>query len=244
MAINDSPGRGDDGWILSNTKQITNNEGHLKFEIELPSGRKVESEFFNPEHARRALLTWIVTIKGEQESDKAADVASARQRARELGLLNRVKPKTDNPDAPLDSAPTQPQIIYSPPPAKATPQVAPPSVPSSITPPVSPERASPDDFARNGLALARKDVDYWKGVAQGAQAEWQKAQREVEKWERMITAMGGGVTIGDNATVPAPAGVILTVPSVRKRGRPRKDAAHASDNTSRASAAADTNVKT
>lgn len=216
MAVNEAPGRGDDGEILSKTRQITNEQGHIKFEIELPSGRKVESEFFNPEFARKALLTWIATIKSEQESDKAAAVASAREKARELGILNRPKPKTDNPDEPLDSAPRQ-----LPTPSLSSQLILPATLkPAASSTPAPASLDGPDAFAREGLAKARRDVEYWKGVSQNAMLEWQKAQTDAEKWEKILTAISGGVTIGQGDA--SPAGGIIVPTRVPKRGRPRK----------------------
>lgn len=222
MAVNETPGRGDDGWVLSNTKQLTSKQG-MKFEIVLPSGRKVESEWFAAEHARRALLTWIATIKAENESDQSNTRMQARQNAEKLGLLNRPKPKTDNHDAPLDSAPTAGRVLSIPQKSETAPTITLPVSSTPAVPSLSTPSTGPDAFARDGLAQARADAERWKAEAGNAMERWQAAQRDVEKWERILAAISGGVQINVNKG-EATGGLIVTGGSTapRKRGRPRK----------------------
>lgn len=62
-----------DGTILQQTRQNTDVKGNIQFEITLPSGRLLKSEYINKDNARKALFAWIESVKEQAVVDSNAE---------------------------------------------------------------------------------------------------------------------------------------------------------------------------
>lgn len=95
-----------DGAILSNTRQNTKGD-NVQFVYELPSGRKVTSEWIGPENKKRALMNWLETIRPMIVDDATQLQAEKRRQAA------AARPQTQAP-APPDAVPTAPDVVVQP----------------------------------------------------------------------------------------------------------------------------------
>lgn len=89
-----------DGTILQQTKQNTDARGSVQFEIILPSGRKLTSEFIARDNAKKALYSWIETVKEQAVADSNAErlERAAKARRAAVGKMDiERKPGDDQP---------------------------------------------------------------------------------------------------------------------------------------------------
>jgi hypothetical protein len=87
-----------DGTILQQTRQNTDARGNIQFEITLPSGRLLKSEFINKDNARKALFAWIESVKEQAVADSNAErlERAAKSRRPEKMDIER-RPGDDQP---------------------------------------------------------------------------------------------------------------------------------------------------
>jgi hypothetical protein len=85
-----------DGAILQQTKQNRDMRGNVQFEIVLPMGKVLTSEFINPDNAREALKKWLEVVK-EQAIAEAKEHRLAQQRKAQGPMDVERKPGDDQP---------------------------------------------------------------------------------------------------------------------------------------------------
>ncbi len=177
-----------DSAIIDQTQQLRNAQGKTQFKITLPSGRELESEWLSEDNVKKALWPWVDTVRNEMVADaeeqraQARRLAASRPKAPALVSVSGDALSVEPPQSVVATVPSGLQTRLPMP-------VAQPSV--STVSPTAGAVSTPDQFARQGLEQARKDADYWQGVAQGAMGKWQEASANVEKWERILAAMNG-----------------------------------------------------
>lgn len=228
-----------DGDIIGQTRQVANDKGHIQFQIDLPSGREVTSEWLNEDNRKKALLPWVEAVKREMVTDAEEVRAQARrssqeaEKARQRALTSpSLTPSGLAQASDSASALTVGQLLAA---GVASPLPVPmgAGISTLSTTPVAPSsdtaaQLSPDSFARNGLAQAKKDAEYWQEVAQGSMLKWQEAQTNVQKWESILAAISGGVVIQNVQTRQPEGQVIVSADSVNGSGdtgnrKPRKE---------------------
>lgn len=185
-----------DSDIIDQTLQTRNEAGtHTQFKIKLPSGRELESEWLNEDNLKKAIWPWVETVRQHMVMDADEIRAIARRKAAEQKRAAPALVSVSGDVLTAEPAPSLPSMFAAQIPQTFTTNVA----PSSSSPPTA-ANSSPDLFARSGLDLARKDAEYWQGVAQGAMAKWQEASANVEKWERILSAMTGSSGFNGQST--------------------------------------------
>lgn len=200
-----------DGPLMEATRIVQNDRGALQFSITLPSGRELVSEWVAEDKRREARDPWLSTIRQEM----IADADAVREQARKARQAQAV--------AQMVTAPTPALVLPTGQPSHTTPTI--PSTPltsSSTAAGVSSGvSANPDDFIRQSLQQAQKDVTYWQQVAAGAATEWQKAQQNLEKWTALASAMGTKVVVeSDQQAVQKSSGSNSGSTRGTRRGRP------------------------
>lgn len=68
-----------DGAILTSTRMVTNEQGHVQFSILLPSGRKIHSEWIPDDKKREALQAWLSAVKDAALADAEEEHAKSRR---------------------------------------------------------------------------------------------------------------------------------------------------------------------
>lgn len=204
-----------DGDIIQATRQNTNPSGLTQFEITLPSGRRIESEWLREDQLKKALLPWIETIKAEMQADAEEVRAIARRAAVERSKPKAgpilVSPSGDALTAELDVPPL------------GTPLPRLPSTSSTAAAPTSASAANdPAAFARQGLEAAKQAERYWANEANKAAESWTKASQDLDKWERILAALGGQEASNEDSNSSNNSGSSNPVSGsdVRRRGRP------------------------
>lgn len=87
-----------DGTILQQTRQNTDARGNIQFEITLPSGRLLKSEFINKDNARKALFAWIESVKEQAVADSNAERLERAAKSKRAGKMDiERRPGDDQP---------------------------------------------------------------------------------------------------------------------------------------------------
>lgn len=86
-----------DGTILQQTKQITDPKGNIQFNITLPSGRLLKSEFMRKDDAREALKKWLEVVKEQAVADSNAERLERAAKSRRGSMDIERRPGDDQP---------------------------------------------------------------------------------------------------------------------------------------------------
>lgn len=193
-----------DGSVIEATKIAQSQNGAVQFSITLPSGRELVSEWIAEDKRREARDIWIATVRNEM----VADADQKREEARKAATAQRLR---------QEATPTNTGALHTEPayfgPTKQTAFT--PDTPTSA----GAISTSPDDFIRQSLQQAQRDVAYWQGVASGAAAEWKKAQENLDKWTALASALGAK-EIPNDKQVQNSSGSNSAGSSRPRRGRP------------------------
>lgn len=171
-----------DGTILQQTRQNTDARGNIQFEITLPSGRLLKSEFINKDNARKALFAWIESVKEQAVADSNAErlERAAKSRRPEKMDIER-KPGDDQPLFRAGGARVE-DIKPGPIVPKETMEPAfspnPDSQPKVIIPTVSGVMVDPLEFAKAQYDIQAKRV-----------AELKDAERKLWQWTVIIETL-------------------------------------------------------
>lgn len=203
-----------DGDIIGSTRQVTAPSGLTQFQITLPSGREVESEWLREDQLKKALLPWIETIKQELQADADEVRAKARRAAAE-----RTTQKDSVLVSPSGDALTAGRGAVSPP-LSGKPPTKQPLATSTTAAPSSSLSLDPSDFIRESVVRASDELQDAELAAAEAMQRVIEARNNYDKWTKLAEAMGtdeksnlsdGG---GVNPVVSGANGLS------KKRGRP------------------------
>jgi len=86
-----------DGAILQQTRQITDERGNIQFAIKLPSGRDLKSEFMRKEDARAGIKKWLEVVKEQAVADSDAERLERAAKARRGNMDLERRPGDDQP---------------------------------------------------------------------------------------------------------------------------------------------------
>lgn len=86
-----------DGTILQQTKQLTDNKGQIQFNITLPSGRILKSEFMSKDNARQGMRQWLEVVKEQAVADSNAERLERAAKGRRGKMDIERKPGDDQP---------------------------------------------------------------------------------------------------------------------------------------------------
>src|SRR5688572_15948742 len=86
-----------DGQILQQTRQITDERGHIQFAFKLPSGRDLKSEFMRKEDARTGIKKWLDVVKEQAIADSNAERLERAAKSRRGSMDLERKPGDDQP---------------------------------------------------------------------------------------------------------------------------------------------------
>ena len=68
-----------DSWILGSTTQETNDKGQVKYRINLPSGRPLESGWVAQDMAKNAVHAWLSAVRDQVSADAQAKTDEAKE---------------------------------------------------------------------------------------------------------------------------------------------------------------------
>lgn len=71
-----------DKYVLEKTTQTKNQQGHIQFKFKCEDDHIIQSEWINPDMARKALMSWCDTVRGvlvSRAEDQAAQKRAAKQ---------------------------------------------------------------------------------------------------------------------------------------------------------------------
>lgn len=178
----DMPSSGDDGQIIEKTVQHRNDKGWVQFEIVLPSGRKVNSEWLNEDQLKKALVPWVEAVKQQmqvdrEEYDAERRRASIKQRAAKAADPRLVSASGDALTAEDDLLPSEAKEVGA---ATSRPSTS-----------VAPSSSSPDSYIREGLDNARTEVAQLRADMARLQEALNKAAANLDKWNKLYAAIGG-----------------------------------------------------
>lgn len=86
-----------DGQILQQTRQITDERGNIQFNITLPSGRVLKSEFMRKDDARAGMRKWLDVVKEQAVADSNAERLERAAKARRGKMDIERRPGDDQP---------------------------------------------------------------------------------------------------------------------------------------------------
>lgn len=194
--MSDSDAHIQDGDILKMTKQETNEAGNkIRFVAILPSGREVQTQFFDPGVKRGKLQAWLEGVRAELVRDEEEQRARSKRAASEASL-----PSESAPDVGLN-LPTAGAM--TPPRSGTSASRAAPTMPPA---PSAPLAGSPDAFVRQAKLAAEQAVEYWRVEAARAHAKWVEAQSDLEKWSKVEGAIGGMLGTNNGPSNPGAGG--------------------------------------
>lgn len=171
-----------DGTILQQTRQITDERGNIQFAIKLPSGRDLKSEFMRKEDARQGIKKWLEVVKEQAVADADAERLERAAKSRRGNLDLERRPGDDKPlfraggarvddKKPDDAGPTYEdyrRVAEAPLPAK---------VPTGTTQHVISVPPGKADKDKDGLPLGYGDGPHPDSVVDPL--EYAKAQRDI-----------------------------------------------------------------
>lgn len=170
----------------------------IRFACELPSGRKLHSEWLDPGKRREAVQAWLGAVR----SEIVADESEARLRAKAKAALAA---------AEQQESIHQPTVHSAAPPASSSMPARPITTAeraSSSAPSVPSLSTDPNVFVRQAVVAAEQAVAYWRAESAKAIAELQAAEAALKKWRAIALSLGVPTSeVFDGAGVPVePAG--------------------------------------
>lgn len=208
-----------DGDIIQATRQNTNPSGLTQFEITLPSGRRIESEWLREDQLKKALLPWIETIKAEMQADADEVRAQARRAAVERKASSSMAPTLVSPSG--DALTAEPAVS-----AVGTTSIPAPrtsSTPAVATPRSGAGNLDPREFLRQAVDNARREARETEALAQEAMSRWQQASANLKEWATLLEAMSpkeSNETSRNDSGSSSGIGSDIRTRAVIKRGRP------------------------
>lgn len=207
-----------DSAILDATQQYQDANGRVQFKTTLPSGRVIESEFFPADMKRRAMPTWLDTIR-QAIVDDAEEVRAQARRKMEEAKRGSLYPEHILPSAPsathqsggdsltttglasqktsesfMNAAPTSPSTVY----------------PSDLI------SISPLNFARQARDRAQAELKAVEQQMLGLITQQQQLISAVNQWTAVLSSLTPSAPPATIVPTDDPTG------AKRSRGRPRK----------------------
>ncbi len=171
-----------DSYIIALTKFEQNEKGHMRMTAQLPSGRQVASEWFDPGKRREVGLKWIPGVREQIILDEE----ETKLRARRDAALSTRQSQSDAPDAEerphSETAPMSPSLNAEPSSGAA----------GRRTQDTAVRETDPLKFAQQQAHAARTDLEFWNARAQEAAERVAAAEQRLHQWE----------TIFNNLTLP------------------------------------------
>ena len=186
-----------DGDILRDTVQKNDGKGNIMFEYLLPSGRKLTSEWVNPDNRRKAIMAWLDAVKSQAALDSQVEEERRNAMLREA----QAKRRRDTVDPAVaaflfgigksgETGVGAGSLLEGPVPAplaKAAPEPAPAPAPSAPQPKLSED---PTQFVRDQLASTGAEVVQAGAAVEQAQRWLAEATQRMEQWKRVATTLG------------------------------------------------------
>lgn len=180
-----------DGQILQQTRQITDERGHIQFAFKLPSGRDLKSEFMRKEDARTGIKKWLEVVKEQAIADSNAERLERAAKSRRGSMDLERKPGDDQPlfraggargaiDPETGAEKPLPKVPFSDSPAmQAAEKIMQEAVPTGTIPKKDYSTNSPDV---EPLEFAKQQRDIYAKQVEGLLA----AQRKLRQWTIIV----------------------------------------------------------
>lgn len=173
-----------DGQILQQTRQVEDARGSIQFNITLPSGRILKSEFMRRDDARAGMRKWLEVVKEQAVADSNAERLERAAKGKRGGKMDiERRPGDDQPLFRAGGARVEEDKPYVPDYVEQRTHAAidrTESVPKEDLKPISPnqELVDPVDFAIQQRNIYAEKVDALRD-----------AERKFKQWQTIVFAL-------------------------------------------------------
>lgn len=191
-----------DSEILEATRQVVNDQGKLQFQINLPSGREVTSEFFPQDLRKKAMMTWLDVVR-QSRVDDAEEVRAIARRAVEeakrgalYGIPESAPIASPNGEGTYsaDSGARNPQ-------SSAQSTNAGPTYPSSASQ-MQQSLTNPLDFAKQALSRVQQELREVDAQLLTLVSRQQVLMGQATQWQTVLSTFPSATPTSEAATKP------------------------------------------